>query len=127
MVAEKAWAKLLGSYANSESGWNAWVLRYLTDDPVQVIRFDTFNNNPNTVAGKKMWQRLLHWSEREYLIFSSTNDKSFVKFHTYTVLSAKEAYINGKKVRLLLMRNPWGKVKWKGAWSEGSKQYKALE
>ena len=60
-------------------------------------------------------------------MFSSTDDTSYVKYHTYTILRATETKINGKRVRLLLLRNPWGKVKWNGAYSENSKEYKELE
>ena len=37
-LAEKIWAKLVGSYAAIEAGNSVWVLKYLTDDPVQHFR-----------------------------------------------------------------------------------------
>jgi len=125
MVAEKAWAKLLGSYANTESGWNAWVLRYLTNDPVEVVKFN--NMIPQSKEGSQVWRKLLQWSKREYLMFASTDDQSYVKYHTYTILEARELTINGYMRRILKLRNPWGKVKWKGAFAEGTKEYIDLE
>lgn len=33
MIAEKAWAKLVGSYAAIEGGSTSWVMNHLTNDP----------------------------------------------------------------------------------------------
>ena len=54
---------------------------------------------------------LLGWGER----------KGIVELHAYSVLKARE--IDG--VRLVLLKNPWGKHEWKGAWSDGSKEWTA--
>jgi len=35
MIAEKIWAKLVGSYGNAESGGVHWALGHLTNDPTQ--------------------------------------------------------------------------------------------
>lgn len=53
----------------------------------------------------------LGWGER----------KGIVELHAYSVLKARE--IDG--VRLVLLKNPWGKHEWKGAWSDGSKEWTA--
>lgn len=37
MIAEKAWAKLIGSYEWIVGGSNEWVLAHLTNDPVETI------------------------------------------------------------------------------------------
>lgn len=42
--------------------------------------------------------------------------KGIVELHAYSVLKACE--IDG--VRLVLLKNPWGKHEWKGPWSDGS-------
>lgn len=51
----------------------------------------------------------LGWGER----------KGIVELHAYSVLKARE--IDG--VRLVLLKNPWGKHEWTGAWSDGSKEW----
>lgn len=56
-----------------------------------------------------MWGR--GWGER----------KGIVELHAYSVLKARE--IEG--VRLVLLKNPWGKHEWQGAWSDGSKEWTA--
>ena len=40
-----------------------------------------------------------------------------VSGHAYSLLAAKELS-NG--VRLVKLRNPWGRFEWKGAWSDNS-------
>lgn len=47
--------------------------------------------------------------------------KGIVELHAYSVLKARE--IDG--VRLVLLKNPWGKHEWKGPWSDGSKEWTA--
>ena len=38
--------------------------------------------------------------------------------HCYSVVSAHEIQSAGRKIRLLKLRNPWGKEEWNGEWSE---------
>ena len=41
--------------------------------------------------------------------------------HSYSIMDARE--VEGH--RLLLVRNPWGKREWRGAWSDGSNEWSA--
>lgn len=45
--------------------------------------------------------------------------------HAYSIMEAREIEVgDGKKpLRLLKLRNPWGKTEWNGAWSDGSKEW----
>ncbi len=56
-----------------------------------------------------MWGR--GWGER----------KGIVELHAYSVMRAVE--VDG--VRLVLLKNPWGKGEWKGRWSDGSQEWTA--
>lgn len=47
--------------------------------------------------------------------------KGIVELHAYSVLKARE--VDG--MRLVLLKNPWGKHEWKGPWSDGSKEWTA--
>lgn len=45
-----------------------------------------------------------------------------VDAHAYSLIAAKEIKNDlGKPVRLLQIRNPWGKKEWSGDWSDASK------
>ncbi|KAJ8105071.1 hypothetical protein ONZ43_g7571 [Nemania bipapillata] len=47
--------------------------------------------------------------------------KGIVELHAYSIMRAVE--MDGQ--RLVLLKNPWGKGEWKGAWSDGSKEWTA--
>jgi hypothetical protein len=43
--------------------------------------------------------------------------------HAYSLLAVAEVKLgDGKSVRLVKLRNPWGKGEWTGAWSDNSKE-----
>jgi len=47
--------------------------------------------------------------------------------HAYVILNADEYKLNGKSTRIVKLRNPWARTKFKGAYSEGSDEYKKLD
>jgi len=48
--------------------------------------------------------------------FVASLPNGLVAGHAYTILQCKEV----KGYRLLNIRNPWGKIEWRGDWSDGS-------
>jgi len=40
--------------------------------------------------------------------------------HAYSLLAVNEFEHNGKIVKLVKLRNPWGSHEWKGEWSDNS-------
>ena len=93
----------------------------------------------NKVLSKeRLWKELLN--ENQDFIFGCSSPDSFgdgtnerkglALNHAYSIRRAVEAEgKDGKRVRLLLIRNPWGKRSakgmgvWNGAWSDGSKEW----
>ena len=51
--------------------------------------------------------------------YADSDRKDIVAAHAYSILEARE--IKGE--RLIKLRNPWGKMEWRGAWSDGSEQW----
>ena len=46
-----------------------------------------------------------------------------VKSLAYSLLAVNEFKHNGKIVKLLKLRNPWGRHEWNGAWSDKSSEW----
>ena len=44
--------------------------------------------------------------------------KGIVKGHAYTVLNATEIKFGNKLVKIVKIRNPWGKAEFNGLWSD---------
>lgn len=47
--------------------------------------------------------------------------------HAYSlndIMEFDDPFNKGEKVRLLRLRNPWGKSEWLGAWSDNSEEMK---
>jgi hypothetical protein len=43
--------------------------------------------------------------------------------HAYSLLNVKTISANGKEVKLVQVRNPYGKMEWTGDWSDTSSQW----
>ena len=48
------------------------------------------------------------------------NAEGVISGHAYSLISIHEFKHQGKDVRLLKLRNPWGTGEWTGAWSDNS-------
>ena len=51
------------------------------------------------------------------------NEDGVVSGHAYSLLAILEFKHDGQDVRLLRLRNPWGKGEWTGDWSDGSSKW----
>ncbi len=60
----------------------------------------------------------------------SDKDKSssgVVQGHAYTLLNVDILNVKGKKIKLVQLRNPWGKGEFKGAWSDYDKNWSMVD
>lgn len=127
MLIEKAWAKVHGGYSNVEAGYINEALAGLTGAPVKIFRVKENED--------EAWENLLDSKNKNYITCASTSDISKVVSdvpneetglrggHAYSLLAAFEVVYKGKTVRLVKLRNPWGKGEWKGAWSDSSHKW----
>ena len=51
------------------------------------------------------------------------NSKGIVSSHAYSLLAAMDVQTTKGPVRLVKLRNPWGKTEWKGAWGDTSPEW----
>jgi hypothetical protein len=142
---EKAYAKAHGSYAQLSGGFIAEALQDLTGAPTETLVFQQDTNNVEWQ--ELLWARLLSFQESKFLmgVATSQGGDGLVGGHAYSVLDVLEFqnvrvgeqqrmtdFFRGggpvkKKqrttVRLLRIRNPWGKREWKGEWSVNSEKW----
>ena len=138
---EKAYAKMYGSYASLHGGLISEALFDLTGCPVETISI-TSND-----AIDDLWVRLVSFQDNKFLIGAATesDDNGLVGMHAYSVIDLIELYnvqvgrqsritdfLNPqsklvtqttRSVRLVQLRNPWGKKEWQGDWSGQSDKW----
>ncbi|KAJ6232421.1 calpain [Anaeramoeba flamelloides] len=129
---EKAYAKLFGSYEAIVGGFVHSTLANLTGGSSEMISLldpDTIHE----IHNGRLWNNLLNYYESGYLLGCGSNsgkDSTVSKYgivygHAYSVLDVK--FVNG--IKLIKLRNPWGKHEWNGNFSRNSfswnKKFKA--
>lgn len=131
---EKAYAKIHGDYDAIAGGWSGEAVEDLTGGVTTKILTN------RVLRKEKLWEELIKVG-KDFLFSASSpssspygNDSDALKglalSHAYSVLKAvDEEDENGKKYRLILIRNPWGRRQnasigeWTGPWSDGSREW----
>jgi len=120
---EKAYAKAHGDYQAIEGGFTGEGIEDLTGG-VTTELYTT-----DILDKEYFWKEELMKVNDEFLFGCATGvwgvgwgeRKGIVENHAYSVMRAVE--MDGH--RLVLLKNPWGRGEWKGAWSDGSKEWTA--
>jgi Ca2+-binding EF-hand superfamily protein len=125
-IVEKAYAKLHGSYDAIALGNIADALKDLTGEAVETLMLDdkSFKLKPD-----ELWNTLLSYIKESYLMGCAMENHSvsvehelpcgLLINHAYSIIHVDEI----KGIRLMRIRNPWGRCEWNGAWSDGSKEW----
>ena len=129
LILEKAWAKVYGSYQRIEGGNIGEALPALTGAPTDVLMHEDIQNK------EQIWNEIKLADERKYVIATSvSSDQSrrthdlmksmgLVDAHAYSLISAHTVRSGLQTVRLLKIRNPWGRREWNGDWSDFSSKW----
>ena len=150
-LVEKACAKLYGCYEALESGTTDEALATLTGYPCERIepkparrahRGGGGGSGELTARGgaelsdpEMLWARLLSFTEAGFLLSASVSSggdpnataaaeaMGLLADHAYSLLKAVSVPTGrgGPHARLVCLRNPWGKIEWRGDWSEDSR------
>jgi hypothetical protein len=121
IILEKAWAKVNGGYVNIVGGISSDPFTTLTSFPCDNVKHsnDTLDH---------LWENILSAEQHGDIMCTATDadeDKQkavgLVPGHAYTCIGAKAVNYNGKNIRLLRIRNPWGEMEWKGDYSDKSR------
>nr|XP_060507014.1 calpain-12 isoform X3 [Panthera onca] len=123
---EKAYAKLHGSYEVMRGGHMNEAFVDFTGGVGEVLylRRDT----------PGLFSALRHALAKESLVGATAlsdrgeyrTEDGLVKGHAYSVTGTYKVSLGFTKVRLLRLRNPWGRVEWTGAWSDSCPRWDAL-
>ncbi|KAI0880645.1 cysteine proteinase [Annulohypoxylon maeteangense] len=120
---EKAYAKAHGDYTAIEGGYTGEGIEDLTGGVTSELYAS------DILDKEYFWKEELMKVNDEFLFGCSTGmwgvgwgeRKGIVELHAYSIMKAVD--IDGH--RLVLLKNPWGKGEWKGAWADGSKEWTA--
>ncbi len=120
IILEKAWAKVNSGYANTFSGHATEAYLCLTGCKSETLIHDAyfadiplFTNIINSVAENKLMCSASNKDIDETL--------GIIGAHCYLIVSAHLVNLqSGEQIRLIKLRNPWGKYEWTGDWSDNS-------
>lgn len=100
------------------------MINHLTQNPTEIISIHEKGYTTDNAKGKWLWNAMLDWTKRDYLIFLGTGSFSWVHGHAYTIIGAYDLTINGTKQQWIRVRNPWGKTDWTAETSQDPTAYK---
>ncbi|XP_044291240.1 calpain-12-like [Varanus komodoensis] len=127
---EKAYAKLNGSYAAIWGGFLTESFVDLTGGIVEKLNLKEaqpglFKNIRMAYKrGSLMGGTILHKTEEQN---KKLQAKGLIVNHVYTITDLHKILLKDKKVKLLQLRNPWGKMDWKGPWGYGSNMWSSID
>lgn len=138
---EKAYAKLSGCYQSLEGGNTGDAVVDFSGAVSEAISLEEGQFYKDQGKQDKLFDDLLKVYDRGGIISCSIRAQpheielkmmnGLVKGHAYSVTAVKRvrlghgllAYFKNETIPLIRMRNPWGKIEWKGAWSDSSEEW----
>lgn len=117
---EKAWAKLHGTYARTEGGLPSFAAGHIMGVPSE-------SHDHDSVDTEDFFKMLESADKRNFTMMSASHGEGEVKSaegvvsgHAYSLISIHKVKHEGRDLRLLKLRNPWGSGEWQGDWSDKS-------
>lgn len=116
MLLEKAYAKVNVNYNFLNGGLAVESLRSLTGMPIEEYK-------SHSQQTEEMWDIIHSGQQKHYIMTASCMHSIYglISGHAYTLVDTIELIDHeddGKKVKLIQMRNPWGAEKYVGPWSD---------
>ncbi|XP_019405117.1 PREDICTED: calpain-14 [Crocodylus porosus] len=122
---EKAYAKLYGSYEDLQIGQVSEALVDFTGGVNMAIKLAEAPPDLWDILTRATYSRSLmgcqtHLGETKLL------ENGLVAGHAYTVTGIRKVTCSHGPENLVRLRNPWGKIEWKGDWSDSSGKWDLL-
>jgi len=121
---EKAMAKIQGTFFRNEGDTPRVGLNHLCG-----VYAKTHHHDREKV--EDLWKVYFEGERRNAVMVATSNttksfigDTGIVGMHAYSLLSAHEVTHKGSSLKLMKLRNPWGRQEWNGAWSDKSQEWK---
>ena len=120
---EKAWAKINGCYARIGCGGKCYeAFDVLTGAYSEIIKIRDIKGDANEI----LWNKLKDAKDNNYEICAGTRqlglfeNVGLVSSHAYSVINIYYLNYEGKIIKLIKLRNPWGEKEFTGQWSDNS-------
>jgi Calpain family cysteine protease len=140
---EKAYAKLHGCYKALIGGYSHYALGDMTGFSPRLIGLkEGYMGFSDKLSAESVWEMLWKYiKEWNSLLGCSIQSKAsdgpkveadagngLIMGHAYSFLDLNVVKLKtGKEVRLVKVRNPWGKGEWEGPWGDRSDEYEEHE
>lgn len=127
---EKAYAKSKGCYDNLNGGFAHDALVDFTGGISEFVDIKPKRQNPG-----HLFDRLYAMIQKYSLVCTHIDSKRIPEQslpnglycgHAYSITNLVKLKIKGSQIRLLRIRNPWGRGEWKGRWSDKSPDWTSI-
>ncbi|KAM7078629.1 calpain-14 [Molossus nigricans] len=122
---EKAYAKLCGSYEDLQHGEVSDALLDFTGGVTVTIKLAEAPGNLWDILAGAIYGRTLIGCQT-HLGNERVLENGLVDGHAYTLIGIRKVTCKHAPEYLVKLRNPWGKVEWKGDWSDSSRTWELL-
>ena len=135
-ILEKAWAKVCGSYEQSENGTCLEAFNNIDATPCREFYMKDIEKND---LKEYLWDILREAERKRYVVTCDVDstqrgkpdvikDFGLCDFHSYSLMKVaavplKKDNPRSQKRFMLQLRNPWGTKEWLGPWSDYSKTW----
>ncbi|KAK2182039.1 hypothetical protein NP493_369g02029 [Ridgeia piscesae] len=124
---EKAYAKVNGSYENIDGGFINTALVDFTGGISEHIKMRKHSEIPDNLFDImfKMFKMnsMMGCSIDTKTVREEALKNGLFVGHAYSITNFVQGHIDNKPVRLLRLRNPWGKGEWNGDWGDSSSKW----
>uniref|UniRef100_A0A8C6TNA2 Calpain 9 n=1 Tax=Neogobius melanostomus TaxID=47308 RepID=A0A8C6TNA2_9GOBI len=127
---EKAYAKMHGSYEALKGGTTMEAMEDFTGGVGEHYDNKAPPNDLFTIMKKALDRGSMMGCSINITSSAESEAKTstgLVKGHAYSITGLEEVEYQGRKVRLVRIRNPWGQVEWNGPWSDDSGEWKYVD